>query len=408
MSEPFLHGIEIVEVDGGSRPIQVVATSIIGIVGTAPRADASAFPLNTPVVIANSRTLAAKLLANTPMGPDGTIPASPATDGTLPDAIDSILDQASATIVVIRVAEGASEAETLANVIGGVNANSGQYEGVHALLSAKSAVNLRPRILIAPGFTHQRIDNAANPVVAELQGIADRLRAIIVPDAPSTTDEDAINYAGDFESRRIYNPIDPRVLKFNRYGDIAPAYASAAVAGAIARSDAERGWWASPSNIEIYGIVGLERGIDFTMGDRSSRANLLNAGNVSTIIRESGFRLWGNRTLSSDPKWAFLSVVRTADIIADSLQAAHLWAIDRGITRTYVEDVREGVNAFLRTLKTAGAILDGKCWADPELNDAAAIQSGNVYWDFDFGAVYPAEHPTFRMHLVDDYIAEIF
>ncbi|MRT32461.1 phage tail sheath family protein, partial [Xylella fastidiosa] len=77
-----------------------------------------------------------------------------------------------------------------------------------------------------------------------------------------------------------------------------------------------------------------------------------NEKKIATIIRHDGYRLWGNRTLSSDPKWTYLCVVRIADIIADSLQAAHLWAVDRSITKTYASDVEEGVNAYLRRLKS--------------------------------------------------------
>ncbi|WP_299298119.1 phage tail sheath C-terminal domain-containing protein, partial [uncultured Tateyamaria sp.] len=95
-------------------------------------------------------------------------------------------------------------------------------------------------------------------------------------------------------------------------------------------------------------------------------------------------------------------------IINDSLLRAHLWAVDRGITRTYVQDVQEGVNAYLRDLVALGAILGGKCWADPDLNSAANIQLGKVYFNFDFTPVYPAEHITFRSHLVNDYIQEVF
>jgi len=118
--------------------------------------------------------------------------------------------------------------------------------------------------------------------------------------------------------------------------------------------------------------------------------------------------LWGNRTLSADPKWTFLCVVRTADIIADSLQDAHLWAVDQGITKNYVGEVQENVNAFMRGLKTKGAILGGSCWIDKDLNSAAQIAAGDISWDFDFTPVYPAEKLTFRSHLVNDYITEIF
>ena len=171
--------------------------------------------------------------------------------------------------------------------------------------------------------------------------------------------------------------------------------------------DNSKGFWWSLSNQTISGIIGTRRSVDFTLGDPNSRANYLNENEVATIIREDGYRLWGNRTASSDPKWAFLSVRRTADMINDSLLRAHLWAVDRNITRTYLEDVAEGVNAYLRSLISQGAILGGTCWADPDLNTPANIEAGKVFFNFDFTPPSSAERITFRSHLVNDYIAEI-
>lgn len=401
MAETFLHGVEVLEIDAGPRPIQTVRSSVIGLIGTAPNADAAAFPLNTPVLIAGSRREAAKLdTLGTGLG-------------TLPGAIDSIFDQAGAVIVVVRIEEGATPTETLANIIGGVNATTGEYEGVQAFLGAESKLGVTPRILIAPGFTSDRPEDPgtpgtflANPVVSELVGIAERLRAIIVADGPNTTDEAAVAWAGDFGSPRVY-VVDPGVKKLID-GAVADAPASPCVAGLIAKSDNDRGFWWSPSNQNINGIIGTTRAVDFALGDANARANLLNEQKIATIIRQDGYRLWGNRTLSSDPKWAFLSVRRTADIINDSLLRAHLWAVDRNITKTYIQDVTEGVNAYLRHLTTIGAILGGRCWADPELNTPDQIAQGKVYFDFDFTPPYPAEHITFRSQMVQDYLTEIF
>lgn len=391
MADTFIHGIENVTVDDGARPITTVRSSTIGLIGTAPDADPKLFPINTPVLIAGSQTEAAKLGAT----------------GTLPDAIDSIFDQIGAVVVVIRVEQGQEDKETLANILGGVNAVDGRYEGVHAFLAAENILGFVPKILIAPGFTHTRKAGEANPVVAELMGIAERIKAVIIPDGPNTNDTDALAYAKDFGSKRMYL-VDPKVKKTGSDGTTITSWSSAHVAGLIAKSDSERGWWWSPSNQEINGIIGTARPIDFQMGDANCRANLLNEGNVNTIIRQNGYRLWGNRTLSADPKWQFLCVVRTADMIDESLKASHLWAVDRGITKNYVSDVVEGVNRYLRYLKNIGAILGGKCWANPDLNTPDQIQSGKVYFDFDFTPVYPAEQIKFRSHLVDDYIKDIF
>ncbi|WP_375700964.1 phage tail sheath subtilisin-like domain-containing protein [Bartonella sp. AA23NXGY] len=403
MATGFLHGVEVVEVDDGTRPLRAVQSAVIGIVGTAPDADEQAFPLNTPVLVTGSLSQAAKL--------DKT----GKRQGTLPNALDLIFKQVGAIVVVVRVNEGDNENATLTNVLGGVNAN-GAYEGVHALIGAGSIVGQTPRILIAPGFTHQRPSSVnieengtgatANPVAAELIGIAERLRAIVVLDAPNSTDEAALSTAKDFDSKRVIL-IDPFV-KVNRDGKIIEQPASAAVAGVIAKTDFTHGFWHSPSNKVINGIVGIARPIDFSIGDRSSRANLLNEQNITTIIRENGYRLWGNRTLSSDTKFAFLSVVRTADMINDAILRGHLWAVDRNIKKTYMNDVSESVNAYLRDLKAQGAILGGRCTPDLELNTASAIESGKVYFNVEFTPTTPAEHITFRSRIVNDYLEEIF
>lgn len=385
MPEQFLHGVEVIEMDGGPRPIKTAKSSVVGLIGTAPNADAAKFPLNTPVLIAGNRKDAAGL-GNT---------------GTLAAAVDGVFDQAGAMIVVIRVAEGATDAETFSNVIGGVDDATGAYEGVEAFLSAESVLGVKPRILIAPGFTNQ------TAILTALVTIAERLRAVIIADGSNTNDSAAIQYAAGFGSDRIFL-VDPWVTVWDTTADAeALQPGSARVAGLLVKSDNERGFWWSPSNLEINGITGTGRAVDFSLGDVNCRANLLNENKVATIIRQEGYRLWGNRTLSADPKWAFLSVRRTADMINDSLQKAHLWAVDRNITSTYIEDVREGVNAYLRHLTQIGAIIGGECWFDPDANAPDQIAQGKVVFDFNFTPPYPAEHITFRSRLVNDYLEEI-
>jgi phage tail sheath protein FI len=350
-----------------------------------------AFPLDTPVLIYGSRVDAAKL---------GAL-------GTLPDAIDSILDQAGALIVVVRVAAGANDAATVTNIIGGVDGVTGQYKGMQAFLGAESVTGVRPRILIAPGFTGARSNGGPNTVVSALVPIADRLRAMIYADGPSTTDADSFLYATDFGSKRVYM-IDPNVSKTDANGSLYFAPTSAHAAGVRCKVDNTSGFWNSISNQEVFGISGTARPIDFTLGDPNCRANILNANNVATVIRQNGFRIWGNRTLSSDPKWAFECVVRTNDIIADSIQRAAMEAVDKGITKGFFDYVTEEVNAYLRTLKSLGAILGGSCWYDPALNTPTELAQGHVYFDYDFTAPAPAEHIQFRSHLVNDYYKNIF
>lgn len=350
-----------------------------------------AFPLNTPVLVPGDAAQAALL----------------GSAGTLPQAMNDIFDQTGAVVIVVRVEEGADAEETITNVIGGVNVTTGAYEGVHALLGAETVTGFCPRILCAPGFTSAfGTGNTANPVTAELVGISERLRGVIIKDGPNTTDADAITDRGMWGSKRVYI-VDPGVKIRTSLGDVVDNPSSARVAGLIAKVDNDKGFWWSPSNNVINGIVGTSRDIDFTLGDANSRANLLNEQEVATIIRQDGFRLWGNRTCSDDPKFAFLSVVRTADMINDSILRAHLWAVDRNITRTYLEDVTQGVNDYIARLVAQGALLGGRCFPSVGLNTPANIADGKVFFDVEFTPPYPAEHITFRSKLTNEFIQEI-
>ncbi|QAU22892.1 phage tail protein [Dyella sp. M7H15-1] len=397
--DQFLHGVEVVDVDDGVRTISTASSSVIGIVGTAPWADPAVFPLNTPVLVAGSEAKLAALVAN---------PEAGASRGSLPYQCAKLYDQAKAVLVVVRVADAGEWDDTVRNVAGGAGM-FGQFSGVYALLLAQSVTGVKPRILIAPGWTAPAFGVPGMPmlneVVSALQVVAGRLRAVYVHDGPNTTDEDALKLAQLAAHHRGY--MVESVGLNGRDGE--PAWGSTLAAGVMAATDNNLGWWHSPSNKIVSGITEISRPVAFAMGDTACSANVLNAGNVTCLIQQDGFRLWGNRVTGAqaDPKWKYLCVVRTADIIADSLQAAHLWAVDRGITKNYVTDVQEGVNAFLRRLKSLGAIVGGMCWYDAALNTPESIADGNFYWDFDFTPTYPGEHLTFRSHLVNNYLTEI-
>ncbi|ENM5935610.1 phage tail sheath subtilisin-like domain-containing protein [Vibrio mimicus] len=334
------------------------------------------FPLKKPVAVAGSRKLIEKL----------------GKEGTLPAAFDDIFDQTGALVIVVRAEKGQTEEQTQANVI----------EAMQAFLDSQTETGYTPRILVAPEFSQ------FNAVASELEAKAKRLRAIAYLDCDRTASyTDAIKRARQFGERVEITWPWVRVFDTELAKEIDRPY-SARAAGLRARIDAEKGFWWSKSNQEIYGIVGTSQPVDWALGDPNTTANMLNENKVSTIIREGGFRHWGNRTCSTDPKWTFEQTRRTADMINDSVQRSHLWAVDRNITKTYMDDVISGVNAYLRELKALGAILGGECWADKELNTPATIQKGIVYFDFDFCPPYPAEHIVFRSRLNNAYLEEVF
>ncbi|MDN4515406.1 phage tail sheath family protein [Pseudomonas sp. 2,4-D] len=383
----FFHGVTVTNVDTGARNVALPSSSIIGLVDTFTEgADATA-KIGDLVLITNPREAVAAFG-----------PASAVTK-----ACQAIYARSKAVIVATGVAKGADAAAQTTAVIGGVQAN-GKRTGLQALLDGKSRFNAQPRLIIAPKHS------ATQAVATAIDSIAGKLRAIGIIDGPGTTDEAATTYAKLFGSKRLYM-VDPGVQLWDTTsgasGATVDAPASAWVAGVFAYTDSEYGFWSSPSNKEFVGITGTTRAIEYLDGDETCRANLLNNANIATIIRDDGFRLWGNRTLSSDSKWAFVTRVRTMDMVMDAILYGHKWAVDRGITSTYIRDVTEGLQAFMRDLKAQGAIINFEVYADPVLNTASQLEQGKVYWNIRFTDVPPAENPNFRIEVTNQWLTEV-
>lgn len=371
----YLHGVETVEVSNGARPVEVVRSSVIGLVGTAPDADAVKWPLNTPVLTTGGAESVSGL----------------GDAGTLPDAFEAMFAQGvGLTVITVRVADGETGVETLQNAKGDATARTGS----HAFWAAQSLFGVSPRILIAPGFTSTRPGGAgSNPVVGALLPFAQRRRAVVIADGPSTTKEAAFAYRQDWGSDRVYI-VDPGVTVYDGAANVVRP-ASAYVAGLIARVDRDEGYHYSPSNHEIYGITGTARPIDHFLGDPDTEANYLNEMRIATIVRDNGLRLWGNETPSVDPLNKFLSVRRTHDVVADSIQAAHLWAVDKPFSLQLLVDIAETVNGFLRQMTALGRLLGGRVWLDPAKNTKETWVAGHLYVDYDAEAPAPMQRITF-------------
>lgn len=410
----FHHGTRVFE--SGETPVLVrtALTAVIGLIGTAEDADPVRFPLNKPVQI---------------LRPADVVDLG--DDGTLPKAIDSIFDQIGCPIILVRIKEGETAAETWANAIGSQVA----LTGVHAFRRAASDGLYKPKLLVVPGLTQSSPadgiasinvteagtgynadtvtvtvsgagtgaearavvgDNGAiasilvtkpgfgytsaptvtinangsgtgatatantgstmNPIVAELMGVAERLKAMAYVDAPDSTDQAAVQYRGLINSGRIA-VCDPKVLKFDTELALnVPEPSSPIFAARQARMDLERGFWWAGSNVEVAGIVGTNRPVEY-----GAQSNYLNEHRVNTIVNidNTGFRLWGVWTCDSDPLWQFIPVRRTADAINEALEKAYLEFVDRPFSRANLRFMVESGRAFLRTMELEGAILPG-------------------------------------------------
>ncbi|HBO0765382.1 TPA: phage tail sheath protein [Pseudomonas aeruginosa] len=381
MAADYHHGVRVVEINEGTRPIRTVATAVVGMVCTADDADATTFPLNKPVLLTDVLTASGKA----------------GSAGTLARSLDAIADQASPVTVVVRVADGETAEETTSNIIGGVTAG-GQYTGMKALLAAEAQLGVRPRILGVPG-----LDNLA--ITTELAAVAEKMRAFAYANCwGCETVSEAIAYRQGFGARELML-IWPDFINWDTTANAEkPAAAVARALGLRAKLDEQVGWHKTLSNVPVAGVSGLSKDIYWDLQNPATDAGLLNAEEVTTLVRRDGFRFWGSRTCSTDPLFAFENYTRTAQVLADTMAEGHFWAVDKPMHASLVRDILEGINAKFRELVRNGYLIGGECWYDPAANDATTLKAGKLYLDYDYTPVPPLENLLLRQRITDRYL----
>jgi len=378
----YHHGVRVVEINDGTRVISTVSTAIIGMVCTAEDADPKVFPLDTPVLITNVLTAA----------------GSAGKKGTLAASLLAIGNQAKPVVVVVRVAEGEDEAETTTNIIGGTDA-TGMYTGMKALLGAQAELGVKPRILGVPGLDNLEVSTA-------LAAICQQLRAFgYISAYGCKTVPDVLKYRDNFSQRELML-IWPDFVAWNAVTSTSDKAAATAFAlGLRAKIDTETGWHKTLSNVGVNGVTGLSASVYWDLQTTGTDADLLNEAGVTTLIRKEGFKFWGNRCCADDPLFAFENYTRTAQVLADTMAEAHLWAMDRPMTPTLIRDMIDGINAKFREMKSAGYIIDGRCWYDADANTKDTLKAGKLFVDYDYTPVPPLEDLTLRQRITDKYLA---
>jgi len=380
----YHHGVRVIEINEGTRVISTISTAIVGMVCTASDADAAMFPLNVPVLITDVQAAVGKA----------------GKKGTLATALQAIADQCKPVTVVVRVAEGKDAAETTSNIIGGTNA-TGQYTGIKALLTAQAVTGVKPRILGVPGLDTKE-------VAAALATVCQSLRAFGYISAwGCKTIPDALKYRDNFGQRELML-IWPDFLAWDTTTNASnTAYATARALGLRAKIDQEQGWHKTLSNVGVNGVTGISASVFWDLQAPGTDADLLNQAGVTTLIRKDGFRFWGNRTCSDDPLFLFENYTRTAQVLADTMAEAHMWAVDKPVTATLIRDIIDGIKAKFRELKSNGYVIDADCWYDESANDKESLKGGKLFIDYDYTPVPPLEDLTLRQRITDKYLANL-
>ena len=468
MAANYLHGVETIELKKGPVPVQVVKSAVVGLVGIAPKGSKNTLTLvqnvqdaaqfgselpgfNIPQALAaifaqgagtvlvvntfdsttNVAAVTAEALTVSTVGKTKTayppvkdfvlkktVSGTPSTIAADKYTIDdygnivitdtTLLTDINAGTAVMSCDYKKLDGATVnsAQIIGTID-GSGNCSGVKCFTQAFTLFGMNPKILIAPGYS------TVAAVATEMISAAGKYRGVALLDAPAGTTVAAaiagrgpLGTVGGFATSSDRAVLCfPMVKAYDAYSDASQDRPlSQFLAGVIAATDNNEGYWISPSNKEIKGIVGTERTITWAVNDAQTDANLLNEKGILTLALGygTGIRVWGNRSAAFPTVTSpnnFVCVRRTADILHESLELAMLQFIDRPINPATIDSIRESVKAFMRTLVMRGAIIDGDCTYDPAKNSDTELAAGHLTFDINFMPPTPAERITFESYI---------
>ena len=171
------------------------------------------------------------------------------------------------------------------------------------------------------------------------------------------------------------------------------------IAGVWARNDTTSGVHKAPANE----VVSLAVGLDYqtTKGEQDT----LNPNGVNCIrsFPGRGIRVWGARTLSSDPAWRYINVRRLYNYVEKSIENGTQWVVFEPNDRSLWSRVDRDITAFLRGVWRDGALFGNTpseafyVKVDDELNPPESRDLGRLIIEIGMCPVKPAEFVIFRI-----------
>jgi Bacteriophage tail sheath protein len=237
---------------------------------------------------------------------------------------------------------------------------------------------------------------------------AERLRyRIAVVDAPQGSSMTEIrSFRGRFDSKyaALYHPWIEIFDPTERPTQGAPPRRlllppSGFVTGIYARSDIERGVHKAPANEVVRGLTRFEVNIN------KERQDVLNPEGINALrfFEGRGNRVWGARTMSSDPEWKYVNVRRLFIFIEHSIDKGTQWAVFESNGPKLWANLRQTVEDFLLTLWRDGALLGDKpeqayfVRCDRTTMTQNDLDNGRLICLIGIAPVKPAEFVIFRI-----------
>jgi len=171
------------------------------------------------------------------------------------------------------------------------------------------------------------------------------------------------------------------------------------VAGIWARNDDTRGVHKAPANEVIRGAISLALNLTKAEHDQLNPSGI----NCIRAFPGRGIRIWGARTISSDPAWRYLNVRRLFNYVEESIFEGTQWVVFEPNDVRLWGRVKRTINSFLMRTWRDGALFGAtpdqaffvKC--DEENNPPEVRDAGQLIVDIGIAPVKPAEFVVFRI-----------
>ncbi len=382
-------GVFVEEVDRGQKPIAAIGTNTIGILGESAKG-----PVNTPVLVTNWSQFVKTFGDFKECHPH------------LAHSVYGFFNNGGSRCFVVNVGKGTGEVQPTkaeqkddkkvkasAPVSGGRDAayigrdlGPGQRTGIKCFEEVDEVA-----VLCAPGQTSPAVQDA---LLSHCETRKDRFAILDSPETISggvdriPKPRDSKYGAYYFPWIQVYDPDKGNIF-------VPPA---GHIAGVYSRVDAERGVHKAPANEMVRGALGMKYNIS------KGEQDLLNPKGINCIRNMSGgIRIWGARTLSSDPSWRYINVRRLFIMVESSIEAATQWVVFEPNDDRLWKRVTRTITAFLQQLWRAGALMGTqpeqafyvKC--DEETNPSEVVDAGQLVVEIGLAPVKPAEFVIFRI-----------
>jgi len=384
-------GVYVEEVDRGSKPIEAVGTNTVGFLGESTKG-----PQNEAVLITNWSQFVK------------TFGDFKECSQAFAHGVYGFFNNGGSRCFVVNVGapetaaapakaagkEGEKEAAKAAPSGGGRDAlYIGKDGGPGARTGLKCFDEIDEIALVcAPGQTSPAIQDA---ILSHCETRKDRFAILDSPETISggvdklPKPRDSKYGAYYFPWIQVYDPEKGNIF-------VPP---SGHVAGVYSRTDSERGVHKAPANEIVRGALGLKYSI------AKAEQDFLNPRGINCIrnMGDRGIRVWGARTISSDPSWRYINVRRLFLMVEASIEIGTQWVVFEPNDQGLWKKVKRNITAFLLRIYNSGALMGKtpdeaffvKC--DDETNPPEVVDAGQMVCEIGLAPVKPAEFVIFRI-----------